>query len=195
MASTNKKHMIHLYEKLACWLFGALITIETILMFINGNEAKGFMGMKTIVVFAVMYVYQTRSSRPLPAPFTIIIYTFTFIAVGLGTLGGFYQIPHFDDALHLLSGVWIGYGSLIMLNILVGEELASRLPRAFILLYMISFSLAAAGLWELLEFTGDKWFHYNAQGRDHDDTMFDMIDGLIGGFVAALLFLRRTKAE
>lgn len=51
-----------------------------------------------------------------------------------------------------------------------------------------------AGLWELLEFAGDKLFHFTAQGRDPDDTMLDMIDGLMGGTVfAAFLVANRNK--
>ena len=51
-----------------------------------------------------------------------------------------------------------------------------------------------AGLWELLEFAGDKLFHFTAQGRDPYDTMLDMIDGLMGGTVfAAFLVANRNK--
>ncbi|WP_071393580.1 hypothetical protein [Bacillus tuaregi] len=192
MAEKNNRH--RQYETITGWLFIVLLTIATAVKFLNGSLAKGTMGMMTIVLLAGILLYQSRSPRPFPVAFTIIIYSFTYIAVGLGTLGGFYAIHHFDDVLHFLSGVWIGYGSLILLQILAGEDMAARLPKGFVTLYMISFALAAAGLWELFEFAGDKWFHMTAQGRNHDDTMFDMINGLTGGTVAALIYWRKQRS-
>ncbi|OHX53928.1 hypothetical protein BB776_01505 [Planococcus salinarum] len=55
---------------------------------------------------------------------------------------------------------------------------------------MICFSLAAAAVWELLEFAGDKLFSFTAQGRDPDDTMIDMIMGLIGGSITAIAIVK-----
>lgn len=194
MMASTKKHEHRLYEKTTGWGFTAIIAIGTVLMFINGNSTKGFMGIMTVMVYASILIYQSRSPRPFPASFTIISYTFIFIAVGLGTLSGFYRVLHFDDVLHLLSGIWIGYGSLIILKLMIGKDLSLRLPKAFVALYMLCFSLGAAGLWELLEFTGDKWFHFTSQGRDHDDTMFDMINGLVGGAVTVIFFLRKRRS-
>lgn len=118
---------------------------------------------------------------------------FYLFSVVIGTFGGGYRINHFDDFLHIFSGIWIGYASWIILRYLLRNGGAAHLPDSFIALYMISFSLAAAAVWELLEFAGDKLFSFTAQGRDPDDTMIDMIMGLIGGAITAcvILLLRR----
>lgn len=124
-------------------------------------------------------------------------YVFIFIAVRLGTFWGGYSIHHFDDFLHVTLGVWIGYGAWIVLCHLLGEELKDRLPSSFIAFYFIAVGLAVAGFWELMEFAGDKLFHFTAQGRDPDSTMYDMIDGLIGGTVFVVFFVikRREKSN
>ncbi|MGX7596765.1 hypothetical protein ACWNS2_16285 [Planococcus plakortidis] len=67
------------------------------------------------------------------------------------------------------------------------------MPNSIIALYMISFSLAAAAVWELLEFAGDKLFSFTAQGRDPDDTMIDMIMGLLGGSITAFAILQLRR--
>jgi len=57
---------------------------------------------------------------------------FIFIAVGLGTFGGAYRIHHFDDFLHLSSGIWIGYGAWLVMCYMLGEELKDRLPSSLL---------------------------------------------------------------
>lgn len=122
-------------------------------------------------------------------------YVFIFIAVRLGTFWGGDSIHHFDDFLHVTLGVWIGYGAWIVLCHLLGEELKDRLPSSFIAFYFIAVGLAVAGFWELMEFAGDKLFHFTAQGRDPDSTMYDMIDGLIGGTVFVVFFVIKRREK
>jgi hypothetical protein len=178
-------------ERAIWWLITVIITSWSVFMFFDGEGTKAFMGLLTILSLVVMGLWQRKSSHPFPSIFAGMTYAFIFVSVGLGTFGGFYSINHFDDFLHLTSGIWIGYGAWIVMMYLVGEEVAERLPKPFIGLYIIMFALAVAGLWELLEFAGDKLFQFTAQGRDPDDTMIDMIDGLIGGTIAAVFLVRK----
>lgn len=172
-----------------------LITLGTCYMFFIEKNTKGFMGILTILLLVVIAVGQKKFRNLLPSAFVSIVYGFIFMAVGLGTFAGGYKIPHFDDLLHVFSGVWLAYGSWIILQKSVGDVLAQQLSKPFIAFYMICFSLAAAGAWELLEFAGDKLFHFTAQGRDADDTMFDMIDGLVGGTITAFLITKQRNAK
>lgn len=162
------------------------IAVWSIFMQMDGRNQKVFMGVLTIIALLAVSLWQKKSKHSLPSAFVSMVYVFIFISVGLGTFGGGYKVNHFDDALHLMSGVWTGYGGWIILELIVGKKLAEQLPKRFVVFYVIVFALAVAGSWELLEFAGDKLFHFTAQGRDHDDTMYDMIDGLIGGTFIAL---------
>lgn len=176
------------------WLITVTIIVWSIYMFIDGKGTKAFMGLLTILSLVVIGLWQKKSRKSFPPLFASMTYTFIFVSVGLGTFGGFYSINHFDDFLHVTSGIWIGYGSWIVMGYLLGQEV-EKLPKSFISLYIIMFALAVAGLWELLEFAGDKLFHFTAQGRDPDDTMIDMIDGLIGGAIAAIFIVRKHGLE
>ena len=154
------------------------------------------MGFLTVAVMVVIALVQRRFNYPLPAIFASIVYIFVFFSVVIGTFGGGYRIDHFDDFLHVFSGIWIGYASWIILRRLLRNVGAANLPNSFIALYMLSFSLAAAAVWELLEFAGDKLFSFTAQGRDPDDTMIDMIMGLLGGLVTVIVILTlRNKGK
>ena len=190
------KERAPLWGKILYWIVLSMLIIGTSMMYNSGENTKGFMGILTIAVIMVIAIGQKYCWTFTPL-FVSILYGFIFVAVGLGTFGGGYKVPHFDDFLHILSGIWIAYGSWIILKRLAGDHLAGQIPNSFIGLYMICFALAAAGVWELLEFGGDKLFHFTAQGRDPDDTMFDMIDGLVGGGVTMFIILiyRRRKSE
>ncbi|MBB6445120.1 hypothetical protein [Bacillus benzoevorans] len=192
MGTTEKRGAV-VWERAAFWLVLIFIAAGTGYMFFMDKNTKVFMGFMTLTLMAAISIGQKYMK--LPSLFVCILYGFILMAVGFGTFGGMYRIPHFDDALHIFSGIFLGYGSWILLKYLTGKEWSSRLPNSFIVLYIFCFSLAGAGVWELLEFAGDKLFHFTAQGRDPDDTMFDMIDGMIGGAIAAIFISKRKSKQ
>ncbi|TAA73044.1 hypothetical protein [Planococcus salinarum] len=177
-------------ERIVYWSVQASLLAGIIYMYSQDNGTKVFMGFLTVAVMAAIALVQRHLHYPLPSIFAGIVYVFVFFSVVVGTFGGGYRIDHFDDFLHIFSGIWIGYASWIILRRLLRNGGAPHLPDAFIALYMICFSLAAAAVWELLEFAGDKLFSFTAQGRDPDDTMIDMIMGLIGGSITAIAIVK-----
>ncbi len=175
------------------WSVTSVITIWSFYLFFDGRTQKAFMGVLTIVSLIVLAYWQRKTRHPFPPSFMGMIYAFIFLSVGIGTFSGGYQIPHFDDVLHFFSGCFISYGAYILFMFIVGEDAGNNIPKTFIGLYLITFSLAIAGFWELLEFTGDRLFHFTAS-RGYEDTMVDMIDGLIGGTIVAI-FLTKKHGE
>jgi hypothetical protein len=173
------------------WIVTLLMVIGTMIMFLEGDGSKGFMGILTCVSLLVIGGWQWKAKQPLDGPLMIMTYLFIFISVGIGTFSGGYGIKHFDDFLHVTSGIWLGYAALVLTRQIIGEELMRNLPKAFLAGLMVIFALCSAGAWELLEFAGDQLFHFTAQGRDPKDTMFDMMDGLIGGISSAVVYLIR----
>ena len=177
-------------ERIVWWSVQASLLAGIYYMYTQDNGTKVFMGFLTVAVMVAIALVQRRFNYPLPSIFASIVYIFVFFSVVIGTFGGGYQLNNFDDFLHVFSGIWIGYASWIILRRLLRNGGAAHLPNSFIALYMICFSLAAAAAWELLEFAGDKLFSFTAQGRDPDDTMIDMIMGLIGGSITAFAIVK-----
>lgn len=177
-------------ERIVWWSVQASLLAGIYYMYTQNNGTKVFMGFLTVAVMVAIALVQRRFNYPLPSIFASIVYIFVFFSVVVGTFGGGYQLNNFDDFLHVFSGIWIGYASWIILRRLLRNGGAAHLPNSFIALYMICFSLAAAAAWELLEFAGDKLFSFTAQGRDPDDTMIDMIMGLIGGSITAFAIVK-----
>ncbi|WP_422122424.1 hypothetical protein DHX103_11510 [Planococcus sp. X10-3] len=193
MKSMQNKRVIAV-ERIVYWSVQASLLGGIYYMYTQGNGTKVFMGFLTVAVMVAIALVQRHFHYPLPSIFTSVVYIFVFFSVVIGTFGGGYQIRNFDDFLHIFSGIWIGYASWIILRRMLQNGGAANLPNSFIALYMICFSLAAAAAWELMEFAGDKLFSFTAQGRDPDDTMIDMIMGLIGGSITAFVIVKlRSK--
>ena len=53
------------------------------------------------------------------------------------------------------------------------------------------FSVAIGNLWEVLEFVLDLMFKINCQAGGLNDTMVDMIDGIIGAIISLPFLLRK----
>lgn len=124
---------------------------------------------------------------PLPAGLRLDLQGYALVAQALHALGhlaGWYDTYRwFDDALHALLMLPAAVLALRLAqawNVLPARH-TTRLRAAIVALVA---SLALAGAWEIFEFTMD-----NVQGtREQDDltdTMLDMMDGALGGVLAA----------
>lgn len=167
--------------KVIWWIVFLMIVMWSLRFLIEGNTQKALMGLFTIITLVSLGLWQLKSRYSFPPYFTSMVYSFIFLSVGIGTFLGGYQIQYFDDMLHFLSGFWVVYGAFIILSLFFKNDL-EQIPKRFIMIYLLSFSLAVAGFWEIVEFLGDRIFGFTA-GRGYEDTMMDMIDGLLGGLV------------
>lgn len=106
-------------------------------------------------------------------------------AHALGHLARLYYLAWwYDDVLHMVIP-----GVASVLAVRISQELtlfpkrhSTRVRAAFL---AALFAIAIAGLWEIFEFSADELLDTREQD-DLRDTMQDMIDGLVGGFFAAV---------
>lgn len=105
----------------------------------------------------------------------------------------YYLIWFYDDILH--------FGLAFLVGMLALEMAKSRRfvftwrvgpARVGILVWLVA--TAAAGLWEIFEFTMDVLMGTREQD-DLVDTMMDMVDGTLGGALAGVVAYRRVRAE
>ena len=138
----------------------------------------------TLVCIVAVEVLLRLCRVKVPPIMPICIYVFIFLSMILGKTFFFYGIPHWDKFLHLTSGLFIALVGMVILWSLnsKGEKLAPAVIIAFIL----AFSIAAAGVWEMWEFTTDSLFGLTAQNNSLNDTMWDIICGTIGGSVVCI---------
>ena len=96
-----------------------------------------------------------------------------------------------DKILHLYSSAVISLLAFIIVFTLHSTG-KLRLTFPFIGLFTVVFTLAVGGLWEVGEYTVDKLLGLDTQ-RGLDNTMWDIINDLIGGTLAALIGILYIK--
>ena len=104
-----------------------------------------------------------------------------------GGVSGFYDnVPGWDHVTHALSASLIAaLGFIVVLS--VDQYVRSIfLPRRFLGLFIVMFTMAMGVMWELMEFSVDMWTGSRMQ-YSLDDTMIDLFfDGIAGIAVAAV---------
>lgn len=120
----------------------------------------------------------------------IIYLIFVFFGHFLGSIVGWYNTVYgYDKIVHAFSGILTGGGALILLKNL---HLYHSKNLVFNIIFMISFTLAIASLWEFFEYICDLFFGANAQhvkGTGVGDTMQDMIAAFLGSLVLSGIYL------
>lgn len=132
------------------------------------------------------------------------IAAFALVAQYGGVMFGLYDVfPIYDSVLHLASGVLLVLLGHYFLHLLTVPHLDTQIPRGVVLWFCWLFSVACAGLWEILEFGLDRMFGTNCQLWTAGlgglmDTMIDIVMGAAGAIIGVPLlwmFLRREHGS
>lgn len=171
-----------------------VITFIWDFFFMNG-ERTFRIGLLAVTLWIMYFVYKKTFLRKSRISF-YLIYTFIIAAMYLGSVFDFYIIiPYYDKILHLLSGLIIGLiGYIFFLHLTNGDIKMGYRPYTPIV-FSIIFSIAAAGLWEIWEFSTDQLFGFTSQNNSLIDTMGDIICGTIMGIIANIPIYMYIKGK
>ena len=174
-----------------------ILLITTIYDFIfRGGEKLFRIGLMAITLWIMYFVYKKTFLRKARISF-YLIYSFIIGAMYLGNVFDFYTIiPMYDKILHLLSGLIIEMiGYILFLHVSNGSE-DNSFKRYMPMLFSIIFSIAAAAVWEIWEFSTDQLFGFASQNNSLNDTMWDIICGTLMWIVANIpIYLYHIKSK
>ncbi len=146
-------------------------------------------GIRLTIILTALVPTMVRKILHLKISYTMELVYLLFIIFGhfIGSILGIYnEIPHYDKIMHTLSGVLTSFVALIVLNNINQYKFKNVI---FNIVFMIVFSLAVAGIWEIFEFTNDILFQADAQRvaiSGVNDTMLDMIVALFGSILVCI---------
>ena len=146
-------------------------------------------GIRLTIILTALVPTMVRKILHLKISYTMELVYLLFIIFGhfIGSILGIYnEIPHYDKIMHTLSGVLTSFVALIVLNNINQYKFKNVI---FNIVFMIVFSLAVAGIWEIFEFTSDILFQADAQRvaiSGVNDTMLDMIVALFGSILVCI---------
>lgn len=162
----------------------------------RGGEKLFRIGLMAITLWIMYFVYKKTFLRKARISF-YLIYFFIIGAMYLGNVFDFYIIiPMYDKILHLLSGLIIGLIGYILFLHVSNSSVENSFKRYMPMLFSIMFSIAAAAIWEVWEFSTDQLFGFTSQNNSLKDTMWDIICGTVMGiFTNIPIYLYHIKSK
>ena len=186
--SINKEFMI-------AAIFTVVLILTSFYGLFTGNGEKIFRTVLTFITIVIAYMLFKKSFLKGASIIYYINIIFIFLSMYLASVWNFYGIPNYDKFLHLLSGAIIaiiGYALFIYLTNDISRKEMNPLTSV---IFVILFATAAAGVWEIWEFTTDSLFGLSAQNNSLHDTMWDIICGTIVGVITAIPIYINSKSN
>ncbi|MCF0147745.1 MAG: hypothetical protein HUJ77_05025 [Clostridium sp.] len=180
-------------ELMVAIIFTVVLIITAIYDFLARDGEKLFRIGLTFITVALVYLSFIKTFLKGAKTIYYINIFFVFLSMYLASVWNFYSITNYDKFLHLLSGAIIaiiGYILFIYItNDISRKEMNPLTPAIFVIL----FATAAAGVWEIWEFTTDSLFGLSAQNNSLNDTMWDIICGTAVGIITAIPIYIHSK--
>lgn len=161
---------------------------------IDGEIYKFLSSLSVIAVVLIPKILKKRFKFDITSTLEFIYLVFIFIAHFLGSIVDFYHIiNNYDKIMHLLSGI---VAACFGLYILINLEKYDKKNIFFNILFIVSFVLMTASLWEFFEYFGDILFKQDAQNvltTGIHDTMKDMIAAFLGSILFSIIYMYEEK--
>ncbi len=165
------------------------------------NKSVVILSTITILLLIAPRTVLGKIRLNLPPEVLSFIEVFIFLGMYLGEIkDAFFFFPHWDTLLHFLSGVLIALMGFLLIYPLYMQKPA-RAYAYLILLFTVSFAIAAGGIWELIEYGIDVVFQPvpPMQRSGLPDTMGDLaiesFSALLTGIAAYLFVLKKGHAK
>ena len=173
-----------------------LIYASCIVYFVTGRNFRSIIVSILSLIGIIILIILNKKYKHL---FGNLLVNTLIIFIAISILGGtcfdFYRFNHFDDVLHITSG-FIGCMVARILFYFSQNETDIPRKRIFFVIYMFMFSMGIASIWELIEFGLDRYLGFDCQAGGLTDTMFDILDCLIGSVIATIYYyFKIRKAE
>jgi hypothetical protein len=164
------------------------------------STIRGDMGHVAICIFLVIasllpLVIERIWRVRLPTFIQVAYVAFLFLSMFSGEVLGMYsRFYPWDDMMHFISGLFVGFGAMLWLISIYDREKVVVAPWVMGLsVFCIGATIAV--LWEVVEFSSDQLFGTFTQRQDLFDTMTDLIYGTGSALIIALLLSRALAGK
>lgn len=168
------------------WLIWAILAAATAFAVVTQHWSNVFVIVTALFLTLLPAFFSKRFRIRLPLSFLAAISLFVFGTLFLGEVFNFYErFWWWDLILHGSSAVGFGIiGFLFVFYLFQGDKYEA--PPWALSLFAFCFALAIGALWEIFEFSVDRFFGLNMQKSGLVDTMTDLIVDSLGAFIGAI---------
>lgn len=160
----KKEKILQTRSKIEIFLI-LLVLLSVIRQFFLGNYHYMFLGILTILLFAIPDLVEKKLKVTIPIGLKTVILLFIFAAEILGEINAFYvKIPIWDTMLHTTNGFLmaaIGFATIDLFN--RSERFSMKMSPFFVAFVAFCFSMTVGVLWEFFEFSMDWFFGMDMQ--------------------------------
>ncbi|WP_018662679.1 hypothetical protein [Heyndrickxia acidiproducens] len=160
-----------------------------------GESWKSAVAVGGIVSGAVPLALVLFTKLRFNLPLVISYFIFLFASQYLGSIRGWYGFGWWDTFLHFISGAILGFTAVALYERMVHRKAGQAISPWFVFLFVLGIANLGGMLWEIYEFTCDRFFGFALQGGGNRDTMIDLIADVLGGLVIACWSGIRTKMK
>ena len=146
-----------------------------------------------IVSTLILGIVNKKVNKLLDNSIYINLVIFIMVSSLLGSCFKFYSINHYDDFLHLYSGILSCNVAYLIIRYFNNEENIKMVNKVFVLIFLFMFTMGVASIWEIREFSLDNILGTHTQIGGLEDTMIDMVDALIGAIISIPYFIRKMS--
>ena len=182
-------------ELIVAEIFTVILIITGIYDYFARDGEKLFRIGLTFVTIILVYLLFIKGFLKGARIIHYINMTFVFLSMYLASVWNFYSITNYDKFLHLLSGAIIAIIGYILFIYLTNDISRKEMNPLTSAIFVILFATAAAGVWEIWEFTTDSLFGLTAQNNSLNDTMWDIICGTVIGLITAIPIYINSKTN
>lgn len=149
-----------------------------------------------IITITLPYIIEKVFKIKIDNETKTVYIVFVFMAHFLGATCEIYnKIDSFDKFTHWLSGILTAYISILLMEYL---KIYNKNSKIFNIIFIISFTLMIASLWEIFEFTSSICFNLDPQrvkATGVTDTMMDIIVAFLGSILYSIYYLFTQKKD
>jgi len=189
-----------LFEKVQ---FVTFVTFRLLILMSSGAAVYfGAWGHLCFLLFTLFLTFlpsiiERQVKIDYPGEFEILIFLLICGSLYLGETGDYYhKFIWWDVLLHSLASAImaaIGFSLIFILN--RSEKIRLRLSSLFVCVFAFCFSMTAAALWEIFEFSMDAFFGLNMQKSGLIDTMLDLIVSAVVTLIITIIGYYHMEGE
>lgn len=164
-------------------LYFVLITVIGAVSFFVSNFLDFALSLLAMFLIFSPVLIRKEFNTNFPTLIDTLILVYLYLGTYLGSFKSFFEmIWWWDILMHLLTGINIALISFSIIFRLKEVKNYIQLSPSMIAFFSFAISMAAGGIWEIIEYMLDSLFGFELQ-KPHPDTMIDLIFVLIGGLL------------
>lgn len=173
----------------------AIYAVVLVYLFFKSNFLNITIAVLSLIGIIVLVRLNKIYNHLFNDSITAVLIVFVMLSLLFGTCLNFYDINHYDDFLHVWSGIIGCSFAYFIYGCFCENKVDIKKKTIFILIYMFMFSMGVASIWELIEFGMDKFLGFECQAGDLRDTMIDTLDCMVGSIFMICYYYFRIKRD